>query len=68
VWQAMLSEDQASMYRADIMAIFNDGIFGKCPARVWYQKRGLHWLVFLEDSDHFLEPSLTPWTRSSGRP
>ena len=53
----MLSEDQVSMDRADIIArvfhlkkeqlmheIFNDGIFGKCPARVWtieYQKRGL---------------------------
>jgi hypothetical protein len=43
----MLSEDQASMDRADITArvfhlkerppmreIFNDGIFGKCPARI----------------------------------
>ena len=34
------------------------------PARVWtieYQKQGLphlHLLVFLEDSDHFLEPEV----------
>ena len=44
--------------------IFKHGIFGTCPARVWtieYQKRGLphlHLLVFLEDSDHFLEPEV----------
>jgi hypothetical protein len=44
--------------------IFGDGIFGKCPARVWtieYQKRGLphlHMLLFLQDSDHFLEPDV----------
>jgi hypothetical protein len=44
--------------------IFKDQIFGKCPARVWtieYQKRGLphlHLLVFLEDSEHFLEPEV----------
>jgi helitron helicase-like protein len=67
VRQAMLSEDQASMDRADIIArvfhlkkkqlmreIFNDGIFGKCLARVWtieYQKRGLphlHLLIFFD--------------------
>jgi helitron helicase-like protein len=41
-----------------------NGIFGKCPARVWtieYQKRGLphlHLLIFLEDSDRFLEPDV----------
>ena len=44
--------------------LFKDGIFGECPARVWtieYQKRGLphlHLLVFLKDSDHFLEPEV----------
>jgi helitron helicase-like protein len=63
---------QTAMDRPDLMArvfrlkkeqmlreIFHDGIFGRCPARVWtieYQKRGLphlHLLVFLEDSDQF---------------
>ena len=44
--------------------ICKDGIFGECPARVWtieYQKRGLphlHLLVFLKDSEHFLEPEV----------
>jgi hypothetical protein len=44
--------------------IFGDGIFGRCPARVWtieYQKRGLphmHMLLFLQDSENFLEPEV----------
>ena len=44
--------------------IFGDGIFGQCPARVWtieYQKRGLphlHMLLFLRDSENFLEPEV----------
>jgi Helitron helicase-like domain at N-terminus len=75
--QRELLPGQTAMDRPDLMArvfrlkkeqmlreIFHDGIFGRCPARVWtieYQKRGLphlHLLVFLEDSDHFLEPEV----------
>jgi hypothetical protein len=76
--QRELIGDETALDRPDLVArvfrlkkeqmlaeIFKDGIFGKCPARVWtieYQKRGLphlHLLVFLKDADyHFLEPEV----------